>query len=117
MAYSNLFARLVANTAEPENEQACWVWNSKVKCRYGYGRFAVRVSHLQHPVLLSAHVAAWVLTEIGTDASNDDLFWACQELVYSKLELDHTCVNTSCINPDHLDLCTHLENIQRKFRR
>jgi hypothetical protein len=30
------------------------------------------------------------------------------------LEVDHTCRNTKCINPGHLDAVTKLENNRRK---
>lgn len=29
------------------------------------------------------------------------------------LEIDHTCRNTLCVNPDHLEAVTHSENVQR----
>lgn len=32
------------------------------------------------------------------------------------LELDHLCRVKSCVNPDHLDPCTHAENIERRDR-
>ena len=28
-------------------------------------------------------------------------------------EIDHLCKNTLCVNPDHLDAVTHLENVRR----
>lgn len=28
-------------------------------------------------------------------------------------ELDHLCKNTSCVNPDHLEPVTHMENLRR----
>ena len=28
-------------------------------------------------------------------------------------EVDHLCRNTSCVNPDHLEVVTHAENIRR----
>lgn len=117
MIYPNLFARLVANTTPPENEQGCWCWNGGNTCRFGYARIAVRLKGHRHPVNLTAHVAAYVLMEIGCDASNDEVYWACMELRASKLELDHLCENTSCINPDHLELVTHKENMERAYRR
>jgi len=30
-----------------------------------------------------------------------------------KLELDHLCKNTGCVNPDHLEAVTHRENVLR----
>lgn len=29
------------------------------------------------------------------------------------LEIDHTCMNRSCVNIDHLDIVTHSENMKR----
>lgn len=34
-----------------------------------------------------------------------------------KKQIDHTCENRRCCNPDHLDLVTHLENQRRKRTR
>lgn len=32
-------------------------------------------------------------------------------------ELDHTCENKLCVNPHHLEVVTHAENIRRRFNR
>lgn len=32
------------------------------------------------------------------------------------LELDHTCENPLCVNPDHLEPVTHQENIRRHYQ-
>lgn len=38
-------------------------------------------------------------------------------LIPEGLELDHTCVNPPCINPEHLEPVTKAENIRRSFER
>ena len=35
----------------------------------------------------------------------------------SKKQIDHTCENRSCLNPDHLELVTHKQNQKRKSGR
>ena len=32
-------------------------------------------------------------------------------------ELDHTCRNRACVEPSHLELTTHVENVRRGWRR
>ncbi|MGZ8364785.1 MAG: HNH endonuclease signature motif containing protein [Nitrospira sp.] len=35
----------------------------------------------------------------------------------NKKQVDHTCENRSCLNPDHLELVTHKQNQRRKSGR
>lgn len=41
------------------------------------------------------------------------LYTTLRGIVPLGLELDHTCQNTACVNPDHLEPVSHLENMQR----
>jgi hypothetical protein len=113
--YPSLYARLVANTHEPENGQACWPWKSHCD-RWGYGRLNVYVPMLGDTVKVQAHLAVFVWLEAAP--SNLDEFWlAYLELRHSGLELDHECVTPGCIHPDHHTLVTPKENCQRRDKR
>lgn len=118
--YDGLWARLMANS-EPEfdNEQACWVFIGKCKCRFGYGRINVHVPGLGKAVKLTTHILTWLLSqpEIGGNATANELYLAYLEFRYSGLELDHGCVNTVCLRPDHLEPLTHAENMQLSVTR
>jgi hypothetical protein len=48
----------------------------------------------------------------------NEVYLAALELRYSGLEIDHTCVNAPCCNPDHLDgPITGSENTLRRNSR
>lgn len=75
----------------------CWVWTGCL--RNGYGRLGRTVGgtyrHFQ------AHRVAY------EDARGP---------VPSGLVLDHLCRNTACVNPEHLQPVTHLQNVRRGLR-
>lgn len=113
--YADLFTRLVANTAEPENGQACWLWTSK-RDRSGYGRVNVYVPGLGAAVILMAHIVAYVTHE-GRPADADEMWLMYQEFVASGLELDHLCRMPACIYVDHHEPVTPAENCRRRDER
>lgn len=111
--YPTIHERLIANSDEPDTGDGCWTWNGR-KCRYGYGRF--NIYYQGRNVTLSAHVAMHVI-RVGGLLGVDELMGAYKALQASGLEVDHTCVNSSCINPAHLEAVTQLENTRRRDAR
>lgn len=75
------------------DDTGCHVWTA-VKDKDGYGQFRDGARTRQ------AHIWAW---ENSTQGALPDGF-----------ELDHICRNRSCVNPSHLELVTHSENIRRQ---
>lgn len=73
----------------------CWLWTASV-VRGGYGHFWVNGGHVY------AHRYAYELL-VGS--------------IPKGLELDHVkargCIHRNCVNPDHLEPVTRLENVRR----
>lgn len=81
----------------------CWEWTAGVQGR-GYGQFYAgsRSDGTRRPVL--AH--RWAF---------EFFHGPLPPYVHGRRvrELDHKCRNLRCVNPDHLELVTHTENIRR----
>lgn len=76
---------------------SCWIWMGG-KDSAGYGRTYIGGKAEGKSIYRIAHRIIYELFR-GTDISG--------------LELDHICRNKICVNPDHLDPVTHLENVRR----
>ncbi len=84
--------RRVESLYMPEPNSGCWLWIGSVLARRGYGRIGVRgKEYLAHRLVYEMLVGP----------------------VPEGLELDHKCRVTCCVNPDHLEPVTHLENVRR----
>ncbi len=69
----------------------CWLWVAATG-KDGYGRFSVNGRmELAHRIAYNLYVGP----------------------IPEGLELDHACRNHACVNPNHLETITHLENVRR----
>ncbi len=85
----------------PEPNSGCWLWTG-VCNPLGYGQIWIRdISRLGGWRKVSAHRHAYERF-VGPIADG--------------LEIDHKCRVRCCVNPDHLQAITHLENIRRSTR-
>lgn len=88
-----MFARFVTKIRFEDRDEdlgECWTWTGS-KSR-GYGNFAV------HRQQLKAHRVAYE-------------HWCGQ--IPEKLDIDHLCRNTACVNPRHLEAVSHRTNLDR----
>ena len=75
----------------------CWEWQGSTN-KNGYG-----ITGLNGKVFL-AHRAVYLelVGPIGDDEEGNPL------------QLDHLCANKICVNPNHLDPCTWIDNLNRR---
>lgn len=77
------------------NEQGCMEWTAGLKSN-GYGQFGVGRRATARK--LYPHRVSYELL-VGP--------------IPKELEVDHLCKNRRCVQPDHLELVTHAENLRR----
>ncbi|WP_374725912.1 HNH endonuclease signature motif containing protein [Paraburkholderia phenoliruptrix] len=74
-----------------DQETQCWNWNGRI-AKNGYGVQRVGRS------CQAAHRYVFILIKGEIPAG---------------LELDHLCRNRACVNPEHMEPVTHMENMLR----
>lgn len=80
---------MMVTTFTEDAATGCWIWSGRVHQRYGqasHGRVAHRLVYEQR-----------------------------RGPIPEGMELDHTCRNTLCVNPDHLEPVTRAENVRRRY--
>lgn len=82
----------------PEPNSGCWLWTGAAS-RCGYGRVGVGG---KHGGMMPAHRAAWTIFRGSIPAG---------------FEVGHRCDTRLCVNPDHLWLCSHTENMADQHRK
>ena len=81
----------------PEPNTGCWLWTGETK--KGYGRISTGGREGR---LIAAHRLSWTLFKSPVDAT---------------LEVCHRCDVRRCVNPDHLFLGTHGDNMRDMIRK
>jgi len=92
-------ARTIAQRFWPKvkKTKTCWLWTAATDdCGYGFFRKESR------GMMCRAHRVAWEL-EHGP--------------IPDTMQVLHTCDNPACVNPDHLWLGTHADNMHDKVRK
>lgn len=81
----------------------CWSWlGRKLPAGYGVINYGVRRSEFGDTVVETSTTAHRVAYEFLVGP------------IPEGLTLDHLCLNTSCVNPAHLEPCTRAENTRRQ---
>lgn len=97
---NNIKGRFIKHT---KNDGDCVVWTG-AKTNHGYGRFMLNgKSRLAH------RVSAWLAGKLVDIEWSGN--WKGSDFIC------HSCDNPSCVNPDHLYIGTHEENMKDRFTK
>jgi len=68
----------------------CWIWTGGISDGYGFFKFEN--------------------TSIRAHRFSYELF---KEMIPFRMQIDHLCKNKKCVNPEHLEIVIHQENMMR----
>jgi hypothetical protein len=83
--------RFLAKVRRDPHPRGCWLWH-RANHPFGYGQFSVA-----HAVAIGAHVASYAI-HVGD--------------VPDGMMVCHHCDTPLCVNPEHLFLGTHTDNVR-----
>lgn len=92
----NVYARILKRCTETET--GCWEWQGPTSGNGrggGYPRMCLDGQTVAVHRVMYTHVHGYVP---------------------GKKQIDHTCRNRLCCNPDHLEMVTHIENQKRRAK-
>lgn len=126
MKYQTRYERLLANSAEPETENGCWLWTSKLH-NSNYGTLTHRVPGRSTPKRVYAHremerVLMQNVLQLAADLAEPDPFKLGPKIELPSLDpdretIDHLCYWRRCVNPDHWEVVSRSENTSRMRTR
>lgn len=80
-----------------KTEDGCWIWTGPTSGHNGRGRGYPRMS--LDGGTMAVHIVMYII-EFGP--------------IPPRKQIDHTCRNRLCVNPDHLEMVTHKVNQRRR---
>jgi hypothetical protein len=96
--YDKIMDQVVKDT-----KTGCWIWQGSTSGKHepgktgrGYGRISIDGATMSVHRVMFTHAFG---------------------IIPHKKQIDHTCRNRLCCNPDHLELVTHKQNCKRRDKR